>query len=151
VSARGDTAIRDPRADDEPAWRRLWDGYNRFYGTTVPAEVTAATWRRILDPVAPVFARLAARDAEVVGFAICIVHAGTWSIAPMCYLEDLFVAETARGRGIGRLLMEDAIVHARREGFARFYWHTRADNVAARRLYDRFTRADGFVRYRMVL
>ena len=35
----------------------------------------------------------------------------------------------------------------RAEGWARLYWVTAADNAAARRLYDRFTQADGFVRY----
>ena len=33
------------------------------------------------------------------------------------------------------------------EGWARVYWMTKADNLPARRLYDRFTRADDFVRY----
>ena len=35
----------------------------------------------------------------------------------------------------------------RAEGWARLYWMTKEDNVQARRLYDRFAQADGFVRY----
>ncbi|HEY8263776.1 MAG TPA: GNAT family N-acetyltransferase, partial [Methyloceanibacter sp.] len=36
-------------------------------------------------------------------------------------------------------------------GWSRLYWHTRESNVAARRLYDKFAKADDFVRYRLVL
>ena len=143
--------VRDPSAHDERAWRSLWEGYNHFYRTVVPAAVTAETWRRILDPAAPIFARLVEKDTEVVGFAAWVLHEGTWSIAPVCYLEDLFVAEAARSGGIGRMLVEDLIVRARRAGWANIYWHTRADNLPARRLYDHFARADDFVRYRMML
>jgi hypothetical protein len=35
----------------------------------------------------------------------------------------------------------------RAEGWSRLYWMAREDNAAARALYDRFTPADGFVRY----
>jgi len=143
--------VRDPLPDDEAAWRRLWAGYNRFYAADVPGEVTAATWRRILDPASPVFARLAEAGGAVIGFANCVIHEGTWSIAPVCYLEDLFVAEAARGAGVGRALIDEVITRARRERWARVYWHTRADNETARRLYDHFACADGFVRYRVML
>ena len=35
----------------------------------------------------------------------------------------------------------------RAEGWARLYWMTREDNERARKLYDQFAQADGFVRY----
>jgi hypothetical protein len=38
---------------------------------------------------------------------------------------------------------------ARQCGWSRLYWHTRAENAAARRLYDSFVEADDFVRYRL--
>jgi len=143
--------IRNPGAADEAAWRRLWADYVAFYRAAVPEPVTAATWRRILDPAAPIFARLAERDGAVVGFSVCVVHDATWSLGPVCYLEDLFVAEAARGHGIGRALIEDLLARGAAGGWARLYWHTEATNAAARRLYDGFARADGYVRYRIAL
>lgn len=146
--------MRDPIPDDEAAWRRLWSGYTRFYETDVPEPVTAATWRRILDPDEPVFARLAVRSepkAIVVGFAVCVLHAGTWTTAPICYLEDLFVDPLSRGEGIGRALIGDLIERGRALGWARLYWHTRIGNAPARRLYDHFTAAEDYVRYRLFL
>ena len=139
--------IRDPAATDETVWRSLWSQYNAFYETNIPEAVTARTWERILDPASPIFARLAILDGKAVGFAVCVLHDSTWTIAPVCYLEDLFVAPEFRGRGCGRLLIQDVVDRAKAKGCARLYWHTRANNPA-RRLYNEFADADDFVRYR---
>jgi GNAT superfamily N-acetyltransferase len=87
----------------------------------------------------------------VAGFTISVLHPGSWALTPACYLEDLFVDPEARGRGLGRALIEDLIGLARDNGWSRIYWHTRQSNAAARRLYGQFAEADDFVRYRMVL
>jgi GNAT superfamily N-acetyltransferase len=142
--------IRDPTAADETAWRALWSQYNAFYETTIPEAVTAQTWRRMLDPALPLFGRLAIVDRAVVGFSISVLHDSTWTRVPVCYLEDLFVAPAARGRGIGRLLIQDVVDRAKANSWSRLYWHTRANNPA-RRLYDEFAAADDFVRYRLPL
>lgn len=140
--------IRDPLPADETAWRELWSGYNAFYETAVPEAVTARTWQRILDPASPIFARLAVVDDTVAGFSVSILHEGTWMIAPICYLEDLFVAPKFRGHGLGRMLIADLVERAEAKGWSRLYWHTRESNPA-RRLYDEFGKADDFVRYRI--
>jgi GNAT superfamily N-acetyltransferase len=144
------TIIRDPVAADEAAWRQLWAGYNAFYQTSVPNSVTARTWQRILDPESPIFGRLAVVNRVVIGFSLGVLHDGTWTIAPICYLEDLFVDPNSRGQGFGRRLMQDMIVRAKSKGCSRLYWHTRASNPA-RRLYNKFVQADDFVRYRLFL
>jgi GNAT superfamily N-acetyltransferase len=147
---RGSTRIlRDPTPADETAWRGLWSQYNAFYEVNIPEAVTARTWRRILDPAPAVFGRLAVADAEVAGFSISVIHESTWTLAPVCYLEDLFVAPKFRGRGIGRSLIQDLVDRAQSNGWSRLYWHTRASNPA-RRLYDEFAKADDFVRYRRI-
>lgn len=143
--------IRAAAARDESAWRRLWASYNRFYEHEAAERVTDATWRRILDPGSPISARIAVRDSAVVGFAIYVLHDCTWTIAPVCYLEDLFVDPDARRSGIGRALIEDGVTIARERGFGRLYWHTKSDNAVARRLYDTFAASDGFVRYTLPL
>jgi GNAT superfamily N-acetyltransferase len=142
--------VRDPAATDEMAWRDLWSQYIAFYETGIPENVTARTWQRMLDPASPVFGRLAISDGAVAGFSVSVVHEATWTIAPVCYLEDLFVAPKFRRRGCGRLLIADLVERAKANGFSRLYWHTRANNPA-RRLYDEFATADDFVRYRLHL
>ncbi|HUI13584.1 MAG TPA: GNAT family N-acetyltransferase [Xanthobacteraceae bacterium] len=140
--------VRDPEPADETAWRELWAQYNDFYEKKVPEAITAHTWRRILDPASLILGRLATVDDAVIGFTNSVLHEITWAIAPVCYLEDLFVAPTFRGRGCGRMLIADLIERAKSNGWSRLYWHTRAGNPA-RRLYDEFGNADDFVRYRL--
>jgi GNAT superfamily N-acetyltransferase len=143
--------IRAAETGDEQDWRRLWAGYCDFYGVRLPEEVTVATWQRILDPENPIDAFLALLDGEVVGIVNYVLHPFTWSERPTCLLEDLYVSPTARGRGVGTRLIEHLLAKARPEGWARVYWHTRANNEAARRVYDRFSPADGFIRYTILL
>lgn len=141
--------VRAIEPDDAARWRELWLAYNRFYETDVPETVTAHTLARLLDDAAPLVGRIATRDGLIVGFSASVLHAATWDARPVCYLEDLYVAETARGMGAGRALIDDLIALARARGWGRLYWHTRASNTAARRLYDSYTTADDFVRYRL--
>lgn len=144
--------VRDATAADYPAWRRLWGQYLEALAAVVPEAATGETWARILDDRWPnLFTRLAERDGAVVGFAVCVLHPGTWTPAPICYLEDLCVDAAVRGSGIGGALIEDLLVLSRARGWSRLYWHTGVDNAAARHLYDRFVAADDVVRYRMFL
>ena len=143
--------IRDPRPEDEAAWRRLWAGYVAFYEAEVSEDVTATTWRRLFTPDSNMLGRIAEWQGDVAGFTVSIIHPGSWTLAPLCYLEDLFVDPDARGHGIGQALIQDLIDIGRKRGWSRLYWHTRASNETARRLYDKFVTADDFVRYRMIL
>jgi Acetyltransferase (GNAT) family. len=140
-------SIRAALPSDEPAWRQLWRGYCDFYQVSLPEEVTQRTWQRILDPDSAVMCIVAEVEGRVAGFANCVLHQNTWETQAVCYLEDLYVTPTARGHGIGSGLLEWLRNAMRAEGWARLYWMTKADNVDARRLYDRFTQADDFVRY----
>ena len=141
--------IRDARAGDEQAWRRLWDGYLTFYKVTLEPEVTTATWARILDPASAVSMRVADKDGELAGFAIHLSHPSTWVKNSDCYLEDLYLDAKFRGAGIGRELLDDLVALCKKNGWERLYWHTDEGNATARKLYDSYVKHDGHVRYRM--
>jgi len=141
--------IRDAGPGDEAAWRGLWAQYLAFYRVDLAEEITDFTWARLLDPGSPLKARLAEVDGAVVGFAIHQHHASTWVMGDDCYLEDLFVAEVARGRGAGRALIDDLRTLAAARGWHRLYWHTDQGNARARVLYDSIVPSDGHVRYRI--
>lgn len=135
----------------EAQWRRLWQAYLDFYGAAVAPEVTDRLWAALVPGDETWRGFGATIGAELAGFAIVIVHPATWSLAPTAYLEDLFVSPEFRKQGIGRALIEAIVAEGRERGWASLYWHTRADNRSARALYDRFTPADDFVRYRLKL
>jgi GNAT superfamily N-acetyltransferase len=141
--------IRDVTAADEAGWRRLWDGYLAFYKVDVPPEVTAHTWKRLLDPSSPMAMRVAEKDGELAGFAIHLTHPSTWVMNNDCYLEDLYLDDRFRGAGIGRALLDDLVTLCEKNGWSRLYWHTDEGNVRARKLYDSYVKSDGHVRYRM--
>lgn len=141
--------IRYAVPSDEPLWRSLWEGYLAFYETDLSDTVTAHTWARLIRRDEGMFCRIAEVSGQVCGFSHSVLHAGTWVTQPICYLEDLFVAPEHRGHGIGGALIRDLKGLAGANGWSRLYWHTRSSNSAARRVYDRFAEADGFVRYRL--
>lgn len=135
---------------DYADWRPLWDGYTAFYECKLDESVTSSTWERALNPDSALLCRVAEIDGKMVGFAMCVLHEGTFSSAPICYLEDLFVDETVRGSGAGKALIEALQAEGKREGWSMLYWVTRQNNPA-RKLYDKFVTADDFVRYRVSL
>lgn len=134
-------------ASDEAQWRPLWKGYLDFYKARLDEATTAATFRRLLgDP--RFFAFVAEAEGTLQGFVHCIVHPATWSTKDYCYLEDLFTSPEARGRGVGRALIEAVYEEAQGRGLDRVYWLTHEANATARRLYDKLASFDGFVQYR---
>lgn len=142
--------VRDARAEDRAAWEKLWLGYIDFYESVVTPEITDTTWKRLIDPAEPMFCLLAEDDQtqEILGIVNCVIHRGTWSITDFCYLEDLFTAEIARKRGIGRALIEAVYKRADELNCSRVYWLTHETNYAGRSLYDKVAKNLGFIHYR---
>ena len=104
-----------------------------------------------MDPASPLAGRVAVAEGVVQGFALHHHHCSTWVAGEDCYLEDLFVADAARGLGLGRALIDDLIALAKARGWHRLYWHTDEGNSRARALYDSYAPWDGHVRYRLKL
>ena len=143
--------IRPIEHADRPAWQPLWDGYNAFYGrhgeTALAPEITAATWQRFFDPDEPVFALVAQSQGKLLGLVHYLFHRSTTRLEPVCYLQDLFTAQAARGRGVGRSLIRGVYEAAAAAGTRRVYWHTRETNAAARMLYDKVAVHAGVIVY----
>jgi GNAT superfamily N-acetyltransferase len=140
--------IRRITAKDKARWKKLWDGYTRFYEREPSAKITEKTWAKIMDPSSPVKAIVAEdRKHGVIGIANYIVHDSTSSLAPVCYLQDLFVEPGIRGKGVGRQLIDWLVLEARAKGWSRVYWMTRETNYRARGLYDKYGPHSGFLRY----
>jgi GNAT superfamily N-acetyltransferase len=141
--------IREAHAADRAQWDELWARYLNFYESTLTADVTDTTWRRFLDPTEPMQALVAEdENGALIGFTHVVFHRGTWSVGDFCYLEDLFVAPTARNRGVARALIEAVYALADQRGAGRVYWLTHETNATARKLYDQVARNLGFIQYR---
>jgi ribosomal protein S18 acetylase RimI-like enzyme len=79
-----------------------------------------------------------ARDGEaVVGMVSLLFTVSTAAGGPVCWLEDLIVAPSHRGGGLGSRLLQTAIEYARARGFARITLLTDKANAGALRFYER--------------
>jgi GNAT superfamily N-acetyltransferase len=151
----GDLSIRLVRREDHDQWLPLWDGYNAFYGrsgaTALAAEITRMTWARLFDAYEPVHALVAENAGALIGLTHYLFHRSTNSIEPTCYLQDLFTSEAARGKGVGRALINGVYDQAKLAGARRVYWQTHETNLTAMQLYDKVADRSGFVVYRKQL
>jgi len=144
--------IRPIAPADYDQWLPLWEGYNAFYGrtgpTALPLDVTRATWSRFFDTAEPVHALVAETSSGLTGLVHFLYHRSTISIPPVCYLQDLFTAQAARGLGIGSALIHAVYKQAALAGASRVYWHTHEANSTAQRVYDQLAERSGFIVYR---
>jgi GNAT superfamily N-acetyltransferase len=147
--------IRPIKPADYEQWLPLWDGYNEFYGrsgaTALPLEITQTTWARFFDPDEPVNALVAESDGKLVGLTHYIFHRSTITIGLSCYLQDLFTNEAARGKGVGRALINGVYERAKLAGSSRVYWQTHETNITAIKLYDKIAERSGFLVYRKLI
>lgn len=141
-------AVRPLERSDHAAWRRLWTDYLVFYEASVPEEVYAATWERLFsDGVFEPRGFVALADGAAVGLVHYLFHRSCWSLEGNCYLQDLFTAPEARGKGVGAALVAAVREAAAERGVTNVYWMTHETNATARRLYDRVARRTGFIEY----
>lgn len=140
--------VRALDRSDEAGWRGLWQGYLAFYETTRPETVYRTAFERLLSGDAAEFHGLVAEaDGRLVGLAHYLFHRHLWRVENVCYLQDLYCAPEARGRGVGRALIEAVYAAADRAGAPAVYWLTQEFNHEARRLYDRVGCVTPFIRY----
>jgi GNAT superfamily N-acetyltransferase len=112
----------------------LVEGYRTFY-SQVPSDRTRSYLAdRIMNSEAVVF--MARVDGTPVAFTLLYPTFSTVALAPIWLLNDLFVAEHARGRGIAGSLLEAAEHAAREAGAARIWLRTAHDNAPAQALYE---------------
>ena len=87
----------------------------------------------------------------LLGLAHFLFHRSTISLESTCYLQDLFTHETARGKGVGRALIEEVYRYAKDAGCHRVYWQTHETNATAMELYNKVAEKPGFLVYRKIL
>jgi GNAT superfamily N-acetyltransferase len=139
--------IRPMMPADRDRWGVLWQGYLDFYRADLPPSTTRRTFDRLCAREDGMFGLVAESGAELTGLVHALVHVSTWSLSGYCYLEDLFVAPSARGTSTGRELIEAVAKEAGARGAEKVYWHTQEFNGRARSLYDQVANLSSFVVY----
>ncbi len=111
--------------------------YQRFYEVEeIDEERNRTFFRRFLAPSEDGMLLGARAGSGFAGYACLYWHFSSLSAMETVLMNDLFVAEPARGRGVGRALIEASAEVARERGAASLEWATAPSNVTAQRLYD---------------
>jgi GNAT superfamily N-acetyltransferase len=111
--------------------------YQRFYEVeNVDGERNRSFFSRFLAPSDDGMLLGAWRDEELLGYACLYWHFTSLVPAETVLLNDLYVAEDRRGKGVGRALIEASAEIARQRGAHQLQWVTSPDNETAQRLYD---------------
>lgn len=142
--------IRAVTVDDLDELLPLLRGYCAFYGTD-PSDKSLMELSRWLIEHPEEGVQVLARDERgaAVGFATIYWTWRTMRASRVAVLEDIFVAEQARGKGVATELIGDALARAREHGASELTWQTAKSNQRAQRVYDQLgaTRDDTWLDY----
>jgi GNAT superfamily N-acetyltransferase len=125
--------------DDLPELVPLLQAYCAFYGREPPAhELEALALALIADPVNE-GTQLLARDlrGRPIGFATLFWSWETTQPGRLAVMNDLYVAEHARGSGVADALIAACADAARARGCRQLSWVTAPSNARAQAVYAR--------------
>ncbi|MBV8430577.1 MAG: GNAT family N-acetyltransferase [Solirubrobacterales bacterium] len=128
--------VRLPDLDD---LLPLMRAYCDFYEVAPSDGDLLALARALIEDPECEGTQLLARDSEgrPDGFATLYWSWSTTDAGRIGVMNDLFVAETARGQGLAERLIEACRSECARHGAARLTWQTAPDNQRAQSVYDR--------------
>ena len=132
-------AVRVERIDRESLAlvEPLFADYQRFYEVEQIDQARNHTFlERFVDGDEEGWLFGAFEEDRILGFACLHRSKSSLRAADTILLYDLFVLAEARGKGVGRLLIEKGLEVARDAGAALLEWSTAPDNETAQRLYD---------------
>ena len=141
------TTIRHIEIQDKASWQELYIAYLRFYESEPVESSTELLWNRLTNGEPEIQGLVAVSNGEVVGIAHFHYQLSTWSDTLHCYLEDLYVAEDARGKGAASSLIAAVQDLAIQNKCSELFWITKESNTVAKKLYEQVATLSDFVRY----
>jgi GNAT superfamily N-acetyltransferase len=129
---RSNHEVRSAGSDDAESVGRLLHDFNREVDEPTPGPERLAI--RIEELLEEGHTEVLLAGSGPDALAVLRFRPAIWSQALECYLAELYVAPEARGRGLGRALMDAAIELARNRGADHMDLGTGEQDVAARAL-----------------
>ncbi|CAL9732334.1 histone acetyltransferase Hpa2p [Monosporozyma unispora] len=145
-----DIIIRYVTKDDKEAWSKLWKGFQAHYEIKAPNGIEDINFPKFLDPNVKMWSALAidTKRDKAIGMVNFLSRHSTWDLTEIIYLNDLYVDENERVKGVGRSLIEFVYEEADKMGTPHVYWTTDHFNHRAQMLYTKVSNLTTKVIYR---
>lgn len=141
-----------PVADgDFFAWLDLYEKYAAFYDTQLTDQKALLLWSWLTAPDHEEDGLVAVDDGRIVGLAHIREFARPLEGDRGLFLDDLFVLDEERGKGVGRTLIEAVRDRAAERGLGVVQWITARDNDTAQQVYDSVANRTSWVTYEIDL
>lgn len=142
--------IRQAAQQDREEWDTLFEAYCEFGGDEQTAEMRDRVWGWIHDQTAQTLCLVAENDhGEVVGFTHFRSYERPMPATKGAYIDDMFVASSARGQGVVDKMIEAVGAYAKDQGWDVVRWMTSEANYRARSVYDRHATKSNWVTYQL--
>ncbi len=129
--------VRQMQENDRAGWQLLWRGYQNHIRTKLPDTAVEKTWNKLMDSTSGLVGIIATIDTyRMAGIAHFSFSTSSWSGGPLCHLQDLFVNEELRGRGVGHALMDGVFAEADKNKSSQVFWHLDRSDFRAKLLFD---------------
>ncbi|UFJ41606.1 GNAT family N-acetyltransferase [Brevibacillus humidisoli] len=135
--------VESARETDLPQLVSLMQGYLQFYGRQHGDEEVYQHAAYLLDHPQEGIQFIVWLDDEPVGFATLYFTLSTLGLRRSAILNDIYVAEQARGGGAAEELFRHCLAYVRSNGYAGMEWATAKDNSRAQRFYDKMEAKTG--------
>jgi ribosomal protein S18 acetylase RimI-like enzyme len=131
--------VRPPSEADIPSLAAHLSEMQAHYGRPVPDALATKAAVLACKPAVHIFdprVLVAVIGETVVGSIVMNVTFPAAELTLSLYIRDLYIAKSARRRGVGRRLVIAANRLRAEQGFSALEWTTDSSNAAARRLYE---------------
>lgn len=128
--------IQEPLIQHFSQLTKLYEEYLMFYNIRKPEkEISSFIQARIIRRESLVWICIDDQNDEVLGFVNVYPHFSTLTLGSVWILNDLFVKESGRGKGIGKALILKVLEEATKQEIRSVHLETHHENHAAQKLY----------------
>ncbi|MEV8215273.1 GNAT family N-acetyltransferase [Leifsonia sp. NPDC077715] len=143
--------VRPVRDGDFFAWLDVYAQYAEFYDTQLTDQKALVLWSWLTAPEHEENGYVAVDGDRIVGLAHVREFARPLEGDRGLFVDDLFVIEEERGKGVGGQLLQQARSLAEERGLGVVQWITAHDNETAQKLYDAVANRTQWVTYEIDL
>ena len=127
--------IRNIEKSDRQQWNPLWQAYLVFYETSLPDQTTDLTWDRFFDSSHVFTGFVAEEDGKLLGGGGIYPTEGL--PAKTCELVKMYLHKDARGKGLGKQMIEQCLTWAKDNGYEQVYLESMPELSKAVSIYEK--------------